>query len=98
MQQALDFRLKQLAYRARTGKLDGVRLESDVLIVSPLRNEVPDEAEALKWELNRDLPNVHITDLLAEVDSWTNFSGKFTHLMHPVELRRGPFDQGRSVL
>jgi len=80
VQQALDFRLKQLAYRARTGKLDGVRLENDVLIVSPLRNEVPDEAEALKWELNSYLPNVHITDLLAEVDSWTNFSGKFTHL------------------
>ncbi|MBM3578556.1 MAG: Tn3 family transposase [Alphaproteobacteria bacterium] len=80
MQQTLDFQLKQLAYRARSGKLEGVRLVEGALVVAPLESEVPDAAEALKWELNRHLPNVHITDLLAEVDSWTGFSDRFTHL------------------
>lgn len=80
MQQTLDFQLKQLAYHARSGKLDGVRLAEGTLIVAPLESEVPDAAEALKWELNRHLPNVNITDLLAEVDSWTGFSDRFTHL------------------
>eukprot|EP01037_Dinobryon_pediforme_P011757 gene11757-11848_t len=80
MRQTVDFRLKQLAYRARGGKLDSVRLEKDQLIVTPLESEVPEAAEALKWELNHHLPNIHITDLLAEVDSWTGFGDKFTHL------------------
>jgi hypothetical protein len=35
--QMLDFNLKRLAYRARSGKLDGVGLEVGTLIVTPTR-------------------------------------------------------------
>jgi hypothetical protein len=41
----LDFQLKRLAYLARNGKLDGVRLEDGELIVTPLRSDVPPQAE-----------------------------------------------------
>jgi TnpA family transposase len=92
MRRTLDFQLKQLAYRARIGKLEGVRLVGGALVVSPLESEVPDAAEALKWELNSFLPNVHITDLLAEVDGWTGFADKFTH------LRTGDMVRNRSAI
>src|SRR6204780_3375567 len=92
MRRTLDFQLKQLAYRARAGKLEGVRLVDGALVVSPLESEVPEAAEALKWELNSFLPNVHITDLLAEVDGWTGFADKFTH------LRTGDIVRNRSAI
>jgi hypothetical protein len=41
MQAAPDFNLKRLAYRARNGRLDGVRLEGGTLLVTPLASEVP---------------------------------------------------------
>jgi Tn3 transposase DDE domain len=68
------------------------RLVGSALIVTPLESEVPDAAEALKWELNSFLPNVHITDLLAEVDGWTGFTDKFTH------LRIGGMVRNRSAI
>ena len=91
MRRTLDFQLKQLAYRARTGKLEGARLVGGALVVSPLESEVPDAAKAIQWELNSFLPNVHITDLLAEVDGWTGFADKFTH------LRTGDMVRNRSA-
>ena len=72
--------------------LRGARLVGSALIVSPLESKVPDAAEALKWELNSFLPNVHITDLLAEVDGWTGFADKFTH------LRTGDMVRNRSAI
>lgn len=38
--QMLDFNLKRLAHRARSGKLEGVRLEAGTLIVTPTVGEV----------------------------------------------------------
>ncbi len=89
MRQKLDFSVKRLCYHARAGKLEGVRLENDELIVSPLKSEVPEEAETLKWELNHCLPRIHITDLLAEVNGWTGFSDRFTHLRTLDAVRNG---------
>src|SRR6202453_1199009 len=73
-------------------KLEGVRLVNGALVVSPLESEVPEAADALKWELNSFLPNVHITDLLAEVDGWTGFTDKFMH------LRTGDMVRNRSQI
>src|SRR3546814_15403616 len=39
--QMLDFNLTRLAHRARSGKLEGVRLEAGTLIVTPTASEVP---------------------------------------------------------
>jgi TnpA family transposase len=88
--QELDFKLKQLAFRARSGKLQGVRLVDGVLIVSPHRTEVPKAVEAVKWLCLDRMPRIDITDLLAEVNTWTGFAGWFTHLRTGDAVRVTP--------
>ena len=78
--QTLDFNLKRLAYRARNGKLEGVRLEAGQLVVGPLPGDVPTAAEELKWELADMYPLVEVPDLLMEVHAWTGFADRFTHI------------------
>jgi TnpA family transposase len=78
--QTLDFNLKRLAYRARNGKLEGVRLEAGQLVVTPLPGDVPAAAEELKWELADLYPLVEVPDLLTEVHAWTGFADRFTHI------------------
>ncbi|MFK0380320.1 Tn3 family transposase [Pandoraea sp. NPDC090278] len=48
--------------------------------ITPLDNAVPDEAEALMQQVYSLLPRLKITDLLLEVDGWTNFTRHFKHL------------------
>jgi hypothetical protein len=78
--QMLDFNLKRLAYRARSGKLDGVRLEAGTLIVTPTAGEVPAAAEELNAEISDMYPMVEVPDLLREVHDWTGFADHFTHV------------------
>jgi len=78
--QTLDFNLKRLAYRARNGKLEGVRLEAGQLVVTPLPGDVPAAAEELKWELGDMYPLIEVPDLLMEVHAWTGFADRFTHI------------------
>ena len=80
VRQALDFNLKRLAHRARNGKLEGVRLETGKLVVSPLASEVPAAAEELHWELSEMYPLIEVPDLLTDVHRWTNFGDQFTHV------------------
>jgi hypothetical protein len=76
LREALD-RTEELA---RTGQLPDVELSSAGLKISPIENNVPKEADALKETLYGMLPHVKITDLLMEVDHWTGFTRHFTHL------------------
>lgn len=78
--QMLDFNLKRLAHRARSGKLDGVRLEAGTLIVTPTAGEVPAAAEELNAEISDMYPMVEVPDLLREVHEWTGFADCFTHV------------------
>lgn len=80
LRQTLDLALKRLAYRARHGKLDGVRLEAGTLTVTPLTSAVPAAAEALNLELNTMYPLVEVPDLLRDVQAWTGFADQFTHV------------------
>jgi TnpA family transposase len=80
-EQELDFKLKRLSHQARTGKLAGVRMEDGVLIISKQRTKVPKaKVEAAKWLILDRMPQIDITDLLAEVNTWTGFAQWFTHL------------------
>jgi hypothetical protein len=68
--QTVDFNLKRLAYRARNGKLEGVRLDAGQLVITPLPGDVPAAAEELKWELADMYPLIEVPDLLMEVHAW----------------------------
>lgn len=78
--QVLDFNLKRLAYRARAGKLEGVRLDAGTLIVTPTAGDVPAAAEELSAEIREMYPLVEVPDLLTDVHEWTGFADHFTHV------------------
>ena len=69
-------------------RLEGVRLEKGRIIISPLTSGVPPEADEHTQRAYELLPSlagaggrlVKITDLLVEVDRWTNFTANFTVL------------------
>jgi TnpA family transposase len=90
-EQELDFKLKRLSHQARTGKLAGVRMENGVLIISKQRTKVPKaKVEAAKWLILDRMPQIDITDLLAEVNTWTGFAQWFTHLRTGDTVRLTP--------
>jgi TnpA family transposase len=90
-EQELDFRLKRLSHQARTGKLAGIRMEDGVLIISKQRTKVPKaKVDAAKWLILDRMPQIDITDLLAEVNTWTGFAQWFTHLRTGDTVRLTP--------
>jgi TnpA family transposase len=90
-EQELDFKLKRLSHQARTGKLAGIRMENGVLIISKQRTKVPKaKVEAAKWLILDRMPQIDITDLLAEVNTWTGFAPWFTHLRTGDTVRLTP--------
>lgn len=80
VRQTMDFNLKRLAYRARNGKLDGVRLEAGTLIVTPRASDIPAAADELNVEISEMYPLIEVPDLLREVHEWTGFADQFTHV------------------
>jgi TnpA family transposase len=90
-EQELDLKLKRMSHQARTGKLAGVRMENGVLIISKQRTKVPKaKVEAAKWLILDRMPRIDITDLLAEVNTWTGFAQWFTHLRTGDTVRLTP--------
>ncbi|OGQ91473.1 MAG: hypothetical protein A2289_18380 [Deltaproteobacteria bacterium RIFOXYA12_FULL_58_15] len=59
---------------------DQVRITDHGLVISNLEAEPDTErVEALQEMITQRLPRVDLTDLLIEVDSWTNFTGHLEH-------------------
>ena len=59
---------------------DNVRIEKEKLVLSPFSaQELPENSMKLKNLVVQMIPEVDLTDLLIEVDGWTNFTDKFTH-------------------
>jgi len=76
----LEARLDTIEAQAKANQLpDAVVTEAGIRI-SPLEKDVPDEAKALQAKIESMLPRIKITDLLIEVDRWTNFSETFVNL------------------
>jgi len=84
--------LDHTAKLAAAGELADVELTEKGLKISPLEDETPEAADALKLEIYNLLPRVKITDLLLEVDRRTNFTRAFTH------LKSGEEHQDRALL
>jgi len=58
-----------------------LREERGKLVLSPFKaDEKTLELKRLAEEITARLPRIEITDLLVEVDSWTDFSNAFEHL------------------
>jgi len=62
------------------GALPETDLADELLKVKPLTKSVPEEAERLEEAIYGIVPHLKITDLLLEVDRWTDFTRHFTHL------------------
>lgn len=90
MAQMMDFNLRQLAWRARYGKLEGVRIENGTLIVTPRVSDVPAAADALNDEIGGMYPLVEVPDLRREVHEWTDFADQFTTSGREMRRKTSP--------
>jgi hypothetical protein len=76
----LDWRLRRFASALRRGTLEGVEMRGDALHVAPLQAITPPAAERLDATIDRMMPHVRITELLAEVAAHTGFVAGFAEL------------------
>jgi TnpA family transposase len=76
----LETQLAAVNRVALTNDLPDAIITASGLKVTPLDAAVPDVAQALIEQTAMLLPHIKITELLLEVDEWTNFTRHFTHL------------------
>jgi len=88
----LKEKLHQVDQLAGHGELPNAEIAGELLKVSPLKKSVPEEAEQLEDEAFSLMPHLKITELLLEVDQWTDFTRHFTN------LRSGDLAKDRSML
>ena len=78
--QRLEDNLATVARKAREKTLPDVTLADGDLRIAPLGKNTPESAEAFAEKAYALMPHVKITELLAEVDQWTNLGDRFLHL------------------
>ena len=76
----LERRLDSVNRLASANDLPDAIITESGLKATPLDATVPDTAQALIDQVSTLLPQVKITELLLEVDAWTDFTRHFTNL------------------
>lgn len=76
----LDRELERVNQLAELQDLPDAIITDSGLKITPLNNAVPESAAALIQRASSMLPHVKITELLLEVDEWTGFTQRFSHL------------------
>ncbi len=76
----IDKQLQLVDQMAAAHDLPYAILTDAGLKITPLNATVPQAAQNLIDQISASLPHVKITELLFEVDTWTNFTKHFTHL------------------
>lgn len=76
----LENQLEKVNYLASTNSLPDAIINTDGLKIIPLDANVPKAAQELIDHIAMMLPHVKITEILMEVDEWTNFTQHFIHL------------------
>ena len=74
---------QQMATVNRLAKADALPdaiITESGLKITPLTNSVPEAADTLMQKAYGLLPHLKITELLMEVDEWTGFTERFTHI------------------
>jgi TnpA family transposase len=85
----METRLDEMELQAKANQLPKAVISETGIKITPLEKDVPDEAKDLQRKIESMLPRIKVTDLLMEVDQWTNFSESFVNLKtgEPVEDR-----------
>lgn len=86
----LTGKLQEVDRLAASGALPDAEIADELLKVKPLTKSVPEEAERLEAEIYSVMPHLKITELLLEVDQWTNFTRHFTHLREATPANDRP--------
>lgn len=76
----LKEKLTEVERLVASGELPDAEIADELLKIKPLTKSVPEEAERLEETIFGVIPRIKITELLLEVDQWTNFTQHFTHL------------------
>lgn len=76
----LTAKLREVDRLAAAGELPDATITDALLQIKPLAKSVPEVAERLAEEVYGLVPHLKITELLLEVDQWTDFTRHFTHL------------------
>ena len=76
----LDQQLELVSRLAKADELPDAAVTESGLKITPLDNSVPEGANALIQQAYSLLPHVKITEVLMEVDRWTDYTRCFTHI------------------
>ncbi len=76
----LEDRLEAVDQQASENRLPEAIITENGLSLSPIRSTQPDAAHGIGRRLYNLLPRLRITDLLAEVNTWTGLASRFVHL------------------
>lgn len=80
----LQSKLEEVNAMAAHGELPNVEISHKGVKVSPLDNSVPVQVSPLAEQVYSMLPRPKITEILNEVNSWTDFTRHFSHIKNAI--------------